>query len=121
MTSKQKSPTRQTRAEAEADLQYARDAETHDEFADRLRKLHELTGRCKRMAAKGEPRPCGRPLAGGAALDDSLVTASAALWVDMHHSPCKRKENFDGGTDVAVLHGSSAPSEKRLRVESGGG
>ena len=114
-------PTRQTRVEAEADLQYARDAETHDEFADRLRKLHELTGRCKRMAAKCEPRPCGRPLARGAALDGSLVTACAAPWVGTHHSPCKRKGNFDGGTDVAVLDGSSASSEKRLRVESGGG
>ena len=121
ITSKQIGPTRQTRAEAEADLQYARDAATHAEFADRLRKLHELTGRCKRMAAKGEPQACSRPLAGGAALDGSLVTASAAPWVDMHHSPCKRKGNFDSGTDVAVLDGSSAPSDKRLRVESGGG
>ena len=120
-TWKQSGPSRQTQVEAEADLLYARDAATHADFADRLRKLHELTGRRKRMAAKGEPRPCGRPLACGAALDGSLVTASAAPWVDMHHSPCKRKGNFDGGTDAAVLDGSSAPSDKRLRVESGGG
>ena len=119
-TSRRWGPTRQTRQEAEADLRYARDAKTHDEFADRLRKLHELTGRCKPVAT-GKPQPRGPPLAGGAALDGSLVTACAAPWVDMHHSPCKRKGNFDGGTDVAVLDGSSAPSEKRLRVESGGG
>ena len=36
------------KVEVEADLLYARDAETHDEFADRLRKLHELTVRCNR-------------------------------------------------------------------------
>ena len=60
-------------------------------------------------------------LHGGAALEGSLVTASAAPWLDMHHSPCKWKENFDGGNDVTVLDGSLALLEKRLRVESGGG
>ena len=119
-TGTQTGPSRTSRAEAEADLQYARDAETHDEFADRLCKLHELTGRWKPVA-KGKPRPCCRPLAGGAALDGSLVTGSAAPWVDMHHSPCKRKATFEGGTNAAVLNGSSGPSEKRLRAESGGG
>ena len=119
-TRTQKGPSRMTRVEAEADLQYARDAETHDEFADRLRKLHELTGRWKPVA-KGKPRPCCRPHAGGAALEGSLVTVSAAPWLDMHHSPCKRKANFDGGNDVTVLDGSLALLEKRLRVESGGG
>jgi len=116
----QKGPSRKTRAEAEADLQYARDAETHDEFADRLRKLQKLTGRWKPIA-KGKPQPCCRPLAGGAALNGSLVTASAAPGVDMHHSPCKRKANFDGGNDVTVLDGSLALSENRLRVDFGGG
>ena len=119
-TSTHKGPSRRTREEAEADLQYARDAKTHDEFADRLRKLHQLTGRCKPVA-KVKPQPRHPPLASGAALHGSLVTASAAPWVDMHHSPCKRKGNFDSGTDDAVLDDSSAPSEKRLQVESGGG
>ena len=45
ITSKQAGPTRQTRVEREADLQYATDAETHDESGDRLGKLHELKGR----------------------------------------------------------------------------
>ena len=129
---KQWGPYRQTKAEAEADLLCAREAATHDEFADRLRKLHELTGRwrpprpvceCGTIARTGwmKEKFCGGPLAGGAALDGSLATASVAPWVDMHHSPCKRKANFEGGTDDAVLDGSSAPSEKRLWVESGGG
>ena len=39
-------PYRQTKVEAEADLLYARDAATHDEFADRLRILHELKATC---------------------------------------------------------------------------
>ena len=34
------------------------------------------------------------------------MTASAAPWVDMHHSLCKRKANFDRGNDVPVLDGS---------------
>ena len=59
--------------------------------------------------------------AADAALNGSLVTASVAPWVDMHRSPCKRKEIFEGGTDDVVLDGSSAPSEKRLRVELGVG
>ena len=51
-TSKQAAPTRQTRAEAEADLLYARGAATRDEFAARLRKLHELKGRCKKAVCE---------------------------------------------------------------------
>ena len=107
-------------------------AATHDEFADRLHILHEFKATCRppqpvceygTIASAGRTKGQfrGQPLTGGAALNGSLVTASAAPWVDMHHSPCKRKGGIDSGTDVAVLHGSSAPSEKRLRVESGGG
>ena len=119
-TSRLWGPTRQTRQEAEADLQYARDAKTHDEFADRLRKLHELTGRCKPVA-KGKPQPHHPPLASSAALQDSLVRAPAAPCVDMPHSPGKRKVNLDCETGVPVPDDSSAPCEKRLRVGAGGG
>ena len=42
-------------------------------------------------------------------------------WVDMHYSPSQRKANSDGDNEVTVLDGSLPPSDKRLRVESGGG
>ena len=71
-----------------------------------------MTGR-RKPVAKGKPQPRGPPLAGGAALDGSLV--------NMHHSLCKGKVNLGSRTDVAVLDDSSPPSEKRLRVEPGGG
>ena len=129
---KQWGPTRQTKVEAGADLLYARDAATHEEFADRLRILHEIKATCRppRPVCKGgtiasagrtKGQLCVRSLIGDAALDGSLATASAAPRVDTHHYPCKRKGNFDSGTDVAVLDGSCPPSEKRLRVELGGG
>ena len=119
-TSTHKGPSRRTREEAEADLQWARDAESHEEFAGRLRKLHELTGRCKPVA-KGKAQPHHPPLASSAALQDSLVTAPAAPSADMPHSPGKRKVNLDCETGVPVPDDSSAPCEKRLRLETGGG